>query len=172
MPSNCKDFRFRFPIAEVLMRSLRSNLQAWFGVAKSALRRGVLPVRVGRAVKRWLEAEGACGKFTVITWQYWRCHFDDNRGQPTRQGKGQTSKNIYIYFGMGSAIRYHIDMICATSRVSGTDAQSSASYASRHPHTTDHYLTRQGECLKRYNCAGIAHDYVIRTSIWLVWNTH
>jgi hypothetical protein len=35
---------------------------------KSALRRGVLPAGVGRAEKRWLEAEGGSGKFAMVTW--------------------------------------------------------------------------------------------------------
>jgi hypothetical protein len=34
---------------------------------KSALRRGVLPAGVGRAEKRWLEAEGGSGKFAMVT---------------------------------------------------------------------------------------------------------
>jgi hypothetical protein len=64
----------RVPIAKLLVRSLRSNLQAWFGVVKSALRRGagVLPgsssCGAGRKARR-LETEGGSGKRCMITWK-------------------------------------------------------------------------------------------------------
>jgi hypothetical protein len=68
-PSNCEGLRLRVPIAKLLVRSLRINLQTWFDVVESARCGAVqvffrVPRLVGRAGRResWkrkAEAESA-----------------------------------------------------------------------------------------------------------------